>query len=684
MAVWILRARPSNSINYWFAAYSFSLAGWTTGLAVLHAGIAIELAARLTFAAASFIPASFLAFTTVYPTLSRWPPRRVIGVAIFVSVGFALLSLTTPLLVYDPVLTPNGFSRKSGSLYPLFAVYFLSAWLTALGIFIAKWRNSRGHARAQLQYLGIGLIISGVGGISANLLLPLLLDVAVYTWLGPFFTVPLVVLVGHAIIRHRLMDLRLVLHRGIAYTAIIGFVTLLAVIGVRRLATDAAHATPAYWIAAFAILAMLSPPVQRPLGRLIDRYLYRGRLDHASILSSATRRLTHLMQPSEVAAQLQTILSEALVPESYVMVLRSFGAQASETLLSDNPEVIDLLKFSTEINDFIRHQPSPSLLLVSSMAIEAETRAAHKQLRDAGAEVLITLGRRGDVLGTVVLGPRRSGEAYFDADLRLLESLSELASIALENAVLYWQRLQIERNQRRVEHLAMMARFYTGIAHEIRSPLASISNFIAMLPDRFDDPEYRDTAVRLLPVEVARITRLADRLRLMAPSEGGKLTLVDICSLLTDIVAIHSTTAEAKRVAITLNCPRQLPRILGDQGQLVQLFVNLVNNAIEAMPGGGCLAIEATQNPLRGPVCVTIIDDGIGIDPAIVPKVFEPFFTTKHSGTGLGLPICREIAEFHHAALSLSPRTDSKGTVASVDFPLPRTDGESERKPERQ
>src|SRR6185295_4762438 len=98
----------------------------------------------------------------------------------------------------------------------------------------------------------------------------------------------------------------------------------------------------------------------------------------------------------------------------------------------------------------------------------------------------------------------------------------------------------LEKNQRRVEHLALMARFYAGIAHEIRNPLAAISNFISMLPDRFDDAEYRDTASRLLPLEVDRITALADRLRLMAPGAGGTLAPVQIRSMMMDIVAIHA------------------------------------------------------------------------------------------------------------------------------------------------
>ncbi|MEK7700927.1 MAG: ATP-binding protein, partial [candidate division NC10 bacterium] len=224
----------------------------------------------------------------------------------------------------------------------------------------------------------------------------------------------------------------------------------------------------------------------------------------------------------------------------------------------------------------------------------------------------------------------------------------------------------------RVEHFAIMARFYAGIAHEIRNPLAAISNLISMLPDRFDDPEYRDTAVRLLPLEVSRIVRLADRLRLMAPSEDGKLSVVALPPLLNDIVVIHSPSALEQRVKIQLQYPNELPRILGDPSQLVQLFVNLLRNAIESMPEGGTVSIEADH--LRGratanSVVVRIIDEGSGIGPSVRTKIFEPFFTTKPAGTGLGLSICREIADFHRARLTLLPRSSFGGTIAEVEFP---------------
>jgi len=221
-----------------------------------------------------------------------------------------------------------------------------------------------------------------------------------------------------------------------------------------------------------------------------------------------------------------------------------------------------------------------------------------------------------------------------------------------------------------------MARFYAGIAHEIRSPLTSISNFVSLLTERFDDPEYRETASKLLPLEVDRIAQLADRLRLMAPSEGAQLTSVDLGTLLRDLVRLHVARSGDCAVHVTLSCPATLPLIQGDPRQLIQLFLNLLNNAIEAMSSGGNIRIHvehAKADGISDVVLVQVRDEGHGIPPSIMSKIFQPFFTTKSSGSGLGLSICREIAAFHHATLALRKRTDASGTIAEVRIPVAKT-----------
>src|SRR5206468_515673 len=640
---------------------------------------------------------------------------------------------------------------------PLFSAYFLATWIAAIAVFVSKWLNARGTSRAQLQYLGAGIIFSGVGGISANLLVPLLTGRSTYSWIGPYFSLLLIAIVGHAIIRHHLMDLRLFVNRGLAYaltTAIasLAIITISRRVGPLGVAELSPH--PDVLIVALVILALLTSPSQRFFSRVIDPYLYRGRIDYAVALRNATRQLSRLMPLSELSSDLRQILTSAFVPEKYVMLVWPFESQSFQPV-TDNDAVLDPAALAALTSE----QPNPNVIVVNPERETGAKRIAHEALRAEGIEVVVILGRRGQLLGAMLLGPRRSGDAYFKNDLAFIESLAELASIALENALLYSQRIQIleyserllesldsavvaidvsgkitsfnpaatkmlalnqpdrdvfldvlpsevawalafavsgswqprdaevtidhallgllhvilstavlrddqkrvtgalvvvtdlsavkalERNQRRVEHFAIMARFYAGIAHEIRNPLAAISNFISMLPDRFDDPEYRDTAVRLLPNEVARIVRLADRLRLMAPSEDGKLNIVSLPPLLNDIVAIHSPAAEDQHVKIQLQCPDQIPKILGDPAQLVQLFVNLLRNAIEAMPNGGTVTIDAEHSRETRSIIVRVIDEGPGIDPIVRAKIFEPFFTTKPSGTGLGLSICREIAD---------------------------------------
>ena len=700
--------------------------------------------------------------------------------------AFALLSIATPLLVHDVSLGASGPTRKPGALYPVFALYILAGCLLPLGLFLAKWRQARGQARAQLQYLGTGLLILGAGALSVNLVVPLLTGRSSYSWLGPYFILPLVGLVGHAIIRHRLLDLRVFVSRGLSYAVAMGIASAALVTSARLISpawkVETFWAHPSLVIVTIVALAMVLHLAQRFVSRLIDPYLYRG-IEQSVALRGATRRLSRLMQPSELSSELQQVLNEVLVPESFTLLVKSFESDSFEPLSAEmsphlEADCVAALRAS---------EPTTSVIVVNPSTERGWKKEVHTALQNAGIEILVTLGRRGQLLGILLIGPRRSGDAYFKNDLVFIESLADLASIALENALLYRQRIHmleysdrllesldsavvaidvggritsfnpaatkllnlsdeyrgalihvlpseigwslvlavsggwhprevevtfdhvvrgtlhvilstavlhddekrvsgalvvvtdlsavkaLERNQRRVEHLAIMASFYAGIAHEIRNPLAAISNLISMLPDRFDDPEYRDTAVRLLPMEVARIVRLADRLRLMAPSEGGKLSVVSIPPLLHDIVAIHSPTAHEQHVKIELNCPDELPKIHGDPGQLVQLFVNLLRNAVEAMPEGGTVTIEADRSKSRisvDSIVVRVLDEGSGIDPTVRPKIFDPFFTTKPSGTGLGLSICREIADFHRARLALVPRSLlDGGTIAEVEFP---------------
>ena len=672
--------RPHKVTNRWFAGFTISMASWVLGIAWLETETNLELASRTVFAAASLMPATFLVFCDVYPTPRPGHPRGLVLAAFFIGIAFAVACVGTPLVAYDVTRTPAGLTRKPGPLYLPFAMFFLSETLAALSLLLRKWREARGVERAQLQYLATGLVLTGIGGISTNLVIPLVTGRSVYSWLGPYFLLPMVVLVGHTIIRHRLFDVRLVIHRTVGYgvtTTVVSWVIIFlgyALVPVWRV--EPVRVPFAALVVAAVAAVVVSTGFAPRLARLMDRYFFRGRVRYDYALREAARRLTMTGEPREVATQLRKTLSDTVMPEFGVLVVQAPDGTNRELLFADSAEDIN-----TEMAELVEAGwrvavPTPGIRLAADIEKEISPRDV-QTLIASRVELWIGLGRPDRKVGVMMLGPRRSGDAYFTSELDFLEALAELASIALEVAYLHDQHLRLERERQREAQLASMGRVYAGLAHEIRTPLSTISNLVSLLPDRYDDPEYRKLMIDLVPREVDRIVALSERLRVIRLNEAISFQDVELAQLLKDVVAIQVHVVEALGVKIILEVPDDLPLLHGNPDNLAQLFKNLLQNAIDATPPGGHIWVRAILDRPR--VRVQIIDEGTGIDPCIKGRVFDEFETTKPGGLGLGLSICQQIAQTHGATLTLEDREDAQGTRAELVFRLLRTESHRRR-----
>lgn len=271
------------------------------------------------------------------------------------------------------------------------------------------------------------------------------------------------------------------------------------------------------------------------------------------------------------------------------------------------------------------------------------------------------------LIGILCVGPKDSGGPYSGEESAFIDSLMPQAGIALENALLYKEQRERFRRMLRADRLATIGELAAGAAHEIRNPLTAIKSSLQYLESRCCE----ETEKKLLGVALQETDRideiLAALLSFARPSEIHKEP-GDLVALLEESVALVSIQARAKGVEIRTSLPPAPVGINADRSQLKQVFLNVFLNAIQAMAGGGTLAVEDVVLE-SGKTLVRVSDTGPGISEEDLEKVFDPFFTTKRGGTGLGLSICYTIVKAHGGEIELRSRV-GEGTTVLVTLPV--------------
>ena len=218
-----------------------------------------------------------------------------------------------------------------------------------------------------------------------------------------------------------------------------------------------------------------------------------------------------------------------------------------------------------------------------------------------------------------------------------------------------------------------MGEFSAGIAHEIKNPLASIKNFTQLLPTEYDDPKFRSEFIETVTTEVNRINRIVNDLLNYAHPKKLKLSKTDIPALVDETIYSLSSTLHKQNITVQKNY-NQVSLLEIDPEQLRQVLLNIIINAIEAMPEGGTIEVAIRSNNNRE-IEIEISDTGTGIPEDILPQLFNPFFTTKEKGTGLGLSIAQRIVSDHNGRLEAKNKI-SGGAQFKIVLPAKKDDDE--------
>ncbi|MGB9613346.1 MAG: ATP-binding protein [Candidatus Margulisiibacteriota bacterium] len=620
-------------LNWSFFLLTFFVGVWGFCLSAFRA-TAVVMWGKATFFFASFIPATFFSFVKLFPTQEE--KYGAIDLLFYLLAGaIAVLSLTD--FIIDGVAYLSwGVDLVLGPGHPIFAGYFLGVVFFGFVKLFSKYRKSSGTVRNQIRYLFLGTFLTAIIGSLVAIIFPIFNFSNLY-YLAPPSTFIMIAAIAYALIKHHLMDVSIVISRVLAEVLAVLFlgVIYLGLVWFYRSYVSALIDWPfLVWTVIYGILVgQVYQRIRIFIQTTSDKVFLRGKYDYYRELAKATAQITKTLSTENILETLRRIFYEIIeVSNPRIYLSGDF----------DKPEVKQFL--------------------------------AVKELTFLGEDLVIPCLLEGRPIAIIVLGKKLSEDEYTTEDLQLLQTLASQTAVAIDHTRTYEEiKRDFEANQKKLyeterllarsERIASLANLIREYNHEIKTPLAIIRNELALMPD---DPELVSFKGKMIKA-MNRIKDIVENtLRLSDVSRREKIE-VNINEIIEESLTLFPPSGV--RVVKELGV---LPKMLGDPEDLKMVFMNLIKNAVEAMPQGGELKIKSYPLIEEGHtrIMVEVSDTGVGIPAENLDKIFEPFFSTHVTkGRGLGLSIVFRIVREHGGEIKVESQL-GKGTTFRLVFPL--------------
>ena len=276
----------------------------------------------------------------------------------------------------------------------------------------------------------------------------------------------------------------------------------------------------------------------------------------------------------------------------------------------------------------------------------------------------------GEVLGVLAIFLERIHR--FDNDeKRLSQALASLGSVTLQNARLYARVFQSEETLRKNERLTMLGLIAAEIAHEIRNPLTVLKLLQGGLGADFLPGDPRRTDLRVMSEKLDHLETIVTRVLNFGQAPSSLHTRCALADVLEDTLVLVRLKLAQNKIQLRYEPPAQPLIVSGHKGQLQQVLLNLILNAIAAMPHGGeiAVALDWENGPSGHVATLTVADTGAGIPEAVRARIFDSFLSGRPDGTGLGLAIVKQLLASHNGEIAVVS-TGRSGTTFRLKLPL--------------
>jgi len=629
----------------------------------------------------SFLPGAWILFALTYSSgdyqrsIVRWRPWLIL--AFIVPVGLTVWQRDK--LLTDAVQSLPTFNWMLVLGWPgsaLFAV-FLTCAILILASFERTLRASVGTMRWKVKFMmvGLGLFFAvRIYACSQSLLYS-----SVNLSLDQVNSVALLLaclMMTVALFRGGLFDVdvypsqRLLQNSATVFLAGIYLFTVGVLAKVMSLAgVDAGFQLSSFFLLLALIgltILLLSDRVRRQTNQFVNRHFRRPHFDYQHVWTTFTERTTFRMQNTDLCTAVVKWVSETFQVLSATIWLvdqtKRQLAYGASTSFTDGRlgTIIELDATAGKLIETLRREPDPVELDSSNEAWTAAFRCwAPSQTGSKGKRLLVPIFGNGELRGLMMLNDRVGDISFSDEDKNLLKCIGNQVAGSLLNIELSQTLLQMKE----MEAFQAMSAFFV---HDLKNTASTLSLMLQNLPAHFDDPQFRQDALRALSKSVNRINELISRFSLLRQEGELKRTESDLAEVVSQAVADLDGLVPLKVVAST----NALPKVVMDTEQIRKVLTNLLVNAIDAAGLDGQICVETGTRP--GWAWVSVADNGPGMSPEFVAgSLFRPFRTTKKKGIGIGMFLSKMIVEAHQGRIEVVSQP-GRGAIFKVLLPLKR------------
>lgn len=680
--------------NRVFAFLTFCMAGWVATLFLYYLISQhnfLLFIGRLNFAIATPMTYFFYRFVLAFPHQTITPPRWLRHTISLLTLLLVVLSLFTPLIDKDEIAKGSERILVYGDLYLLWVIVFALNLLLGLLILILKVRNTSGISKKQLTYLLFGFSLFFITGIFSNVVLPQFGNYILQPF-SPLTTVFLAGFATYAIVKHKLMNLKLVLVKSIAYTILISFILIVYTVAaywfahsVLKINIDSSSVI--IYTTLTLLIAFSFTPIKKFVTLKTERLFYKRPYNSNQLLSELSTVLATKFGIEEMTTQtLIEIMGEMKISKGAFYV---YGRD-NNLITSYKVGYQDLELLDQETIERI------SKLDKSLIVQEDEDEGEFKDmLVGHDISLLSILKIQGKPTGILVFSEKLTGQAYTEEDIEVIEIFSAEVAIALENAKAYEEirnfNINLERkiaeatadlrhaNSKLRELDKVKDEFISITSHELRTPLGIIRGYLWMLMQngkKIPKELKEDVHIAIESTEhlIALVNDMLDVSRIEMKRMALNSEKVDMKEIIDAVSAELLPLAKDKNIVLHSKC-EVIPGFTGDRGKIHQILINLAGNAIKFTPNKGIVSIDVKKE-LKN-IIIKVSDTGIGIKKEDHDKLFTKFgrlntsYTAipKTVGTGLGLYITKKMVDMLNGKINFESEF-GKGTAFIVSFPV--------------